>query len=305
MADELDDKDEFGPYRITPEDVVQIEKYLSTPPKRGKRTGNRYDRYPQIVAGSLRNDDDGHQIVDIKCGFPDCTNTRTIFTLDLFQVKLCDVHSDWMRQYKRTKRAERMERDAEQVRRMMESKKYDMGVSDTVMEELGGVRPAHLLIKAKHDLSWIEYVDAEGNTKFMQVHDVRSARDAHGRWAIYGVDQDGAPVHELYDLRHGYEHSGSFSGIRELAFGEIVKLAQQGVIKGEGGKPINSLSGLMQIADEPLRKLLMKKAKEAKAGGPSLEDIEKQIFAEPTASSAQKRRTGKAGTRPWQKLMSL
>lgn len=175
-----------------------------------------------------------------------------------------------------------------------------------IVEELGGVRPAHLILKAKHDFSWIEYVDAEGNTKFMQVHDVRSARDAHGRWAVYGVDQDGSPVHELYDLRHGYEHSGAFSGIRELGFGEIVKLAQQGVIKGEGGKPITTLSGLMQVADEPLRKLIAKKAKEAAVGGPSLEDIEKQIFAEPTASSAQKRRTGKAGTRPWQsKLMSL
>lgn len=174
-------------------------------------------------------------------------------------------------------------------------------VSDDQMvtEQLGGVRPAHILIKAKHDSSWIEYADAEGNTKYMQVHDVRSARDSYGRWAVYGIDQDGQPVHELYDLRHGFEHSSTFYGVRELMYGEIVKLVKRGVIRGSDGKAINSLSGLMQIADEPLRLIIQKKAKEAQMGGPSLADIEKQIFAEPTASSAQKRRTGKAGSRPW------
>lgn len=179
-------------------------------------------------------------------------------------------------------------------------------VSDVpVTEELGGIRPAHLLVKAKNDASWIEYVDNEGNTKFMQVHDVRSARDAFGRWAVYGIDQKGEPVHELYDLRHGYEHSGTFSGIRELQFGEIVKLAQQGVIRGEGGKQIQTLAELMQIADEPLRAMINKKMREARAGGPSLAAIEKQLFAGPAKSSAQKRRTGKAGTSPWPKSMSL
>lgn len=183
--------------------------------------------------------------------------------------------------------------------------KLECLVSDLpVTEELGGIRPAHLLIKAKHDSSWVEYTDAEGTTKFMQVHDVRSARDTYGRWAVYGADQKGEPVHELYDLRQGFEHSGTFSGIRELDFKEVVRLAQQGVIRGKDGKEINTLSGLMQIADEPLRKMIVKKHREAKAGGPSLAQIEKAMFAEPTASSAQKR-AGKAGTRPWaRKLMS-
>lgn len=261
-------------------------------------------RYPHVVpntfahyrlpgpAGTVKN------AVEIRCTIPGCEQTRWVFVSDLFQLKLCNQHRQEERMRRRAERAEKLR--AQQELMGLES------VSNApVTEELGGIRPAHLLIKAKHDSSWIEYVDDEGNTKFMQVHDVRSARDTYGRWAVYGVDQNGDPVHELYDLRHGFEHSGTFSGIRELLFGEIVKLAQQGVIRGKDGKEITTLSGLMQIADEPLRKMIMKKAKEAKAGGPPLAAIEKQLFAEPAASSAQKRRAGKAGTRPWaSKLMS-
>lgn len=166
-----------------------------------------------------------------------------------------------------------------------------------ITEELGGIRPAHILVKAKNDSSWIEYSDDEGNLKYMQVHDVRSARDSYGRWVVYGVDQEGKPVQELYDLRHSFEHSHTFDGVRELMFGEVVKLAKRGVIKGANGKPIESLADLMKIADEPLRRLIMKKAKEAKTGGPSLDAINKQMFGEPKTSA--QRRTGKTGARPW------
>lgn len=303
--DGLDDKDEFTPKGSCDERNAALDAGINrTPPPYGKVPPEVQKHYPFVVPNTLRywiasSKDTRKAEVQIKCTVPGCDRTNWVFVSDLFQVKKCCEHRQEDRMHKRAERAEKM-----RVRQEL------MGLESVsnlpVTEELGGIRPAHLLIKAKHDFSWIEYTDAEGNTKFMQVHDVRSARDAHGRWAVYGVDQDGQPVHELYDLRHGYEHSGAFSGIRELAYGEIVKLVQQGVIKGQGGKPIKTLAGLMQIADEALRKLIMKKMKEAKLGGPSLEAIEKQMFAEPAASSAQKRRTGKTGTRPWQSTsMSL
>ena len=305
----LDDRDEFygssEPPMLTPEEMAIIQPYLDRPkPKRLARgTTDPVYSWPHAIKGTKGfTFGTNKQTVKIQCQVPNCPNTREVFVSDLFQVDTCTAHRPLIRKYERRKSWERMQ-GMGQMGNPMESRRP---VSDVlVAEELGGMRPAHLLIKAKNDSSWIEYVDSEGNTKFMQVHDVRSARDAFGRWAVYGVDQKGDPVHELYDLRHGYEHSGTFSGIRELMYGEIVKLAQQGVIRGEDGKEIKTLSGLMQIADEPLRMIIAKKMKEARAGGPSLEDIEKQLFAEPTASSAQKRRTGKAGTRPWPKLMSL
>jgi hypothetical protein len=307
LHEDLDDTDEFydasGFPPPTPEEISEVEKYLAHKKellsvKTFHAKDNPY-RYPQAIPGTakLKPGYGGKRTVEIQCLFPGCPNRRQIFVADLFQCDTCVTHRRMVMRYGRWKRAQHMQAMERDLRPLPES------VSNVpVTEELGGTRPAHILIKAKHDLSWVEYVDAEGNSKYMQIHDVRSARDAFGRWAIYGVDQNGEPVHELYDLRHGYEHSGSFSGVRELMYGEIVKLVQQGVIRGEDGKPIKTLSGLMQVADEPLRKLIMKKAKEAKAGGPSLEDIEKQMFAEPTASSAQKRRTGKAGTRPWQSI---
>ena len=281
MAGELDDVDEFQhPHRIRlPQDAYML-----------------YDRYPNSVTDTLRiNNTKNKWEVEIACTIPGCPQRRPVFVSDLFQVKVCWDHKKLERQRRR-----------EEMQRKLDAGRQELGESVSnvpVAEELGGIRPAHLLIKAKNDASWIEYVDSEGNTKFMQVHDVRSARDAFGRWAVYGIDEKGDPVHELYDLRHGYEHSGTFSGMRELMSGELVRLVQQGVIRGKDGKEIKTLSGLTQIADEPLRKMIMKKAREAKAGGPSLADIEKQLFAGPTASSAQKRRTGKAGTRPWPKSM--
>lgn len=290
--DQLDDRDEF----------TKGGMELVVPPPYGPVPEIITKRYPYVIPntfGQYNLGNNSKNAVEIRCTVPGCEQTRWVFVSDLFQVKICDLHKNEERMRRRAERAEKLK--AQQELMGMESSVSDVPVT----EELGGIRPAHLLVKAKHDSSWIEYVDDEGNTKFMQVHDVRSARDAYGRWAVYGVDQNGDPVHELYDLRHGFEHSGTFSGIRELQFGEIVKLAQQGVIRGKDGKEIQTLSGLMQIADEPLRVMIMKKAKEAKAGGPPLADIEKQLFAEPTASSAQKRRAGNTGTRPWaQKLMS-
>lgn len=295
-AQPLDDQDEFAPGPLPPDPLR-----------------------PDVVQGSMRYDPTTmKQELEIRCQVPNCGRTRWIFTANLFHRdnRFCKEHLNV-----RVESAGLDDRDEFKVDTFCEMPDCMRPPMDgyshcevhgrrrpvsnpPVTEELGGIRPAHLLVKAKHDSSWIEYVDAEGNTKFMQVHDVRSARDAYGRWAVYGIDQNGDAVHELYDLRHGFEHSGTFSGIRELQFGEIVKLAQQGVIRGKDGKEIQTLGGLMQIADEPLRKMIIKKAKEAKAGGPPLADIEKQLFAEPTASSAQKR-AGKAGTRPWaRKLMS-
>jgi hypothetical protein len=242
------------------------------------------EKYPQVVSGSLQWNQDAKKLETIiRCQEPGCTEKRHVFASDLFQITKCMTHA----------RQDRARKRAERAQRITGLHLPESVSNDQLMEELGGIRPAHLLVKAKHDSSWVEYVDAEGNTKFMQIHDVRSARDKYGRWAVYGVDQNGDPVHELYDLRQGFEHSGTFSGIRELEHKEIVRLAQQGVIRGKDGKEINTLSGLMQIADEPLRKLLIKKHKEAKVGGPSLAQIEKQLFADPTASSAQKRRAGK------------
>lgn len=161
--------------------------------------------------------------------------------------------------------------------------------AEAILEaELGSNRPGITLLKAKHDKNWIQYL--EGNKpRYMQVHDVRTDREAYHRWAVIGVDENQMPIRLLYDLRPGGEYSDTFEGIRELSFGEVIQLARTGVIKGEGGSPIATLDGLMRIADEPWRNLLLQKSREAAANGISLAQIEKQIFAEPTASSAQRR----------------
>lgn len=154
---------------------------------------------------------------------------------------------------------------------------------------LGSTTPGPTLIKAKNDKSWIQYFDAQKKPRYMQVHDVLSVRDAFHRWAVYGVDEAQIPVRIAYDLRPGREFSDTFNGVRELQFGEVIQLVRAGVIKGEGGAPISTIKGLMDIADEQWRSLLMQKSREAAASGISLSAIEQQIFAEPGASSAQRR----------------
>ncbi len=163
-------------------------------------------------------------------------------------------------------------------------------LAEALMEaELGGMTPGPELLKAKHNKSWVQFVGNDMKPHYMQVHDVRLDRDAYHRWVVYGADESQTPIRLLYDLRPGREHSNSFSEIRCLDFGEVIQLAKTGVIKGEGGAQIATLDGLMQIADEPWRNLLMQKTREFAANGISLAEIEKQIFAEPRASSAQRR----------------
>ena len=155
--------------------------------------------------------------------------------------------------------------------------------------ELGSTPPGPTLVKAKAHKSWIQYIGKDLKPKYMQVHDVLAIRDAFHRWAVYGVDENQHPVRIVYDLRPGREFSGSFEGIRELQFPEVIHLVKAGVIKGEGGRPISTIKGLMDIADEPWRNLFMQKTRLAAASGISLSEIEQQIFAEPVASSAQRR----------------
>lgn len=172
-------------------------------------------------------------------------------------------------------------------------------IAEAIMEaELGSIRPGPMLIKAKHDKNWIVYIDKNLKPRYMQVHDVRLTRDAYHRWVVYGADEQQMPTRILYDLRPGREYSDSFDEIRELSFGEVIQLAKTGVIRGEGGAQISTLTGLMQIADEPWRKLLLQKTREAAVNGISLAEIEKQLFAEPSASSAQ-RRNEPGGAQPW------
>lgn len=154
---------------------------------------------------------------------------------------------------------------------------------------LGSEPPGPTLIKAKSDKSWIQYFDKQQKPRYMQVHNVLSIRDVYHSWAVYGVDEQQLPLRIAYDLRPGRESSKAFDGIRELQFPEVIQLVKAGVIKGEGGAPISDLKSLMDIADEPWRNLLMTKSREAAASGISLSAIEKQIFAEPSASSAQRR----------------
>jgi len=301
MAGELDDKDHFHdpgePPELTAEEMAKIQPYLDRPKRRPSRVSDPIDRYPHAIKGTKKFDTTNNKnIVTIQCQVPNCPNTRDIFVSDLFQVDTCLEHRPLIRKYKRRMQWEKMQQMNTGAEDLLWGEDT-RSVSEPLVEELGGIRPAHILVKAKHDSSWIEYADDEGNLKYMQVHDVRSARDSFGRWVVYGVDQDGKPAQELYDLRHDSEHSHTFNGVRELEFGEIVKLAKRGVIKSVDGQPIQSLADLMKIADEPLRKLILKKAKEAKAGGPSLAEIDKQLFGD--KKSSVQRRTGKAGTRPW------
>lgn len=179
-------------------------------------------------------------------------------------------------------------KDSFKLADMMGYSKHFLMLEAIMEAELGSTRPGPVLIKAKHDKNWIAYFD-KANPRYMQVHDVRLDRDALHRWAIYGVNEKQMPIRTLYDLRPGREYSDTFEGIRELAFGEVIPLVKAGVIKGEGGAPITSLDGLMRIADEPWRNLFTQKTREIAANGISLAQIEKQIFAEPSASSAQRR----------------
>jgi hypothetical protein len=165
-------------------------------------------------------------------------------------------------------------------------------MAEALMEaELGSIRPGPILIKAKHDKNWVAYIDKNMKPRYMQVHDVRLARDAYHRWVVYGVDEQQMPTRIQYDLRPEREHSDNFEEVRELSFGEVIQLAKAGVIKGEGGAQISTLDGLMQIADESWRKLLLQKTREAAANGISLGEIEKQIFQQDKSATSAQRRT--------------
>lgn len=155
--------------------------------------------------------------------------------------------------------------------------------------ELGTERPGLLLLKALRGASWISFSDKDGNRHLMQVHEIRQARQVPNRWVIYGSDHTSKAIRIEYDLRGGQEFSDNFRDLEEVPFGIIIQYAKQGRVLGMDGKPIQTLDGLVSIADEPWRKLIMRKKRHASRGGVSLQDIEKRIFAEPKASSAQRR----------------
>lgn len=168
----------------------------------------------------------------------------------------------------------------------------------TLMEaELGTERPGILLLKALRAASWISFSDKDGRRHLMQIHEIRQARQVPNRWIIYGSDHTSKEMRIEYDLRGGQEFSDNFQDLEEVPFGIIIQYAKQGKVLGIDGKPIRTLDGLVGIADEPWRKLIMRKKRHANRGGVSLQDIEKRIFAEPKASSAQRRNGADHGGR--------
>jgi len=65
-----------------------------------KRSGGRLteafilSQHPNVIEGSLRwNDLHGKQQVTINCTADGCSETRDVFTSDLHQVSMCEIHA--------------------------------------------------------------------------------------------------------------------------------------------------------------------------------------------------------------------
>lgn len=63
-------------------------------------------KYPHMVEGSLRfNETAQKQEVDITCSEPGCSEGRTVFTSDLFQISRCPEHAKAQAKAKREAKA--------------------------------------------------------------------------------------------------------------------------------------------------------------------------------------------------------
>lgn len=90
-------KDELNAIRaaLPADKQAQLDKLIKSSESKSRRKTEDEIRkeYPQVVEGSLRwNESAGKQEVEITCMHDGCDEPRTVFTSDLFQVRMCNEH---------------------------------------------------------------------------------------------------------------------------------------------------------------------------------------------------------------------
>lgn len=91
---------------LTDEQKASIEKALKTQSRR-KDASELEAKHPHMVKGSLGFDEVAKkQTATVKCTVPGCSETRQVFTSDLFQVKVCEGHKKESRKQARAERRE-------------------------------------------------------------------------------------------------------------------------------------------------------------------------------------------------------
>lgn len=80
---------------LSPEDRAKLEASLKSGAAKSRRKTEEEIRkeYPHVVEGSMTwNEGAGKQEVKITCAHDGCDEQRTVFTSDLFQVRMCSTH---------------------------------------------------------------------------------------------------------------------------------------------------------------------------------------------------------------------
>lgn len=92
---------------LSAEKQAEIEKALKANRSRRIEASDLEKKYSHMVKGSLGFDEVAEkQTAKIVCTHPGCENQRTVFTSDLFQVKVCEDHKKAQRAAARKSRAE-------------------------------------------------------------------------------------------------------------------------------------------------------------------------------------------------------
>jgi hypothetical protein len=84
------------------------------PPKKAKLTEEQLcEKYPHAVPGTLKFDEAANkQTMEIECVVEGCTNRRTVYTSDLWQVKKCLDHKKEERTAARKVKADKKAEEA-------------------------------------------------------------------------------------------------------------------------------------------------------------------------------------------------
>ena len=92
---------------LSAEKKAEIEAALKANRSRRIEATELEGKYPHMIKGSLGFDEVAEkQTARITCTHPGCDNERTVFTSDLFQVKVCEDHKKAQRAQARKARAE-------------------------------------------------------------------------------------------------------------------------------------------------------------------------------------------------------
>lgn len=148
-----------------------------------------------------------------------------------------------------------------------------------------------VILAANREKGWIRYLEGD-KIQYMQIMEVNKLPAERLRVVVKGKDAQQSPVVKRYDVIIGKEFSDVFKEVKQLGFGDIVKLVRQGVVT-DGGRPIKDLAGLKKIADKAGLKLIEEKEDEDVFHDRlPIEQVEAQLFR-PIESISTKRYRGR------------